>query len=161
MKKSAIAILFMVAGTMVMAGGDFMPSASYDNSRKPCDAGDVYVDYEKRLMWQDAPYGDAADGAYKHRRSAGKAGRWSYAKNYCRNLTYAGYDDWRLPMVGELTNLFDKPRGLKHTIGVDFWTSTPSEGNKYWSVYAVVKGQPYEHNRGDSQYIRCVRCLDE
>ena len=151
----------MLAGTMVMAGGDLMPSASYDNSRKPCDTGDVYVDYEKRLMWQDAPYGDTADGAYKHNRSAGKAGRWSYAKSYCRNLAYAGYDDWRLPMVGELTNLFDKPRDLKHIIGMDFWTSTPSEGNKYWSVYAVVKGQPYEHNRGDSQYIRCVRCLDK
>ena len=161
MKKAVIAVLLTAVATMGMAGGDLMPSASYDNSRKPCDIGDVYVDYEKRLMWQDAPYGDAADGAYKHNRSAGKAGRWSYAKNYCRNLTYAGYDDWRLPMVGELTNLFDKKRGLKNTIGVDFWTSTPSEGNKYWSVYAVVKAQPYEHNRGDSQYIRCVRCLDE
>ena len=161
MRKVILTALFVTAGTLLMAGGNIMTSGSNDNSKKPCDTGDVYVDYEKRLMWQDAPYGDVADGAYKYNRSAGKAGRWSYAKNYCRNLTYAGYDDWRLPMIGELTNLFDKLRGLKHTIGVDFWTSTPSEGNKYWSVYAVVKGQPYEHNRGDSQYIRCVRCLEE
>ncbi|MEA3456477.1 MAG: DUF1566 domain-containing protein [Campylobacterota bacterium] len=162
MKKIVMSALSMAIGTMVMAGGDIRPSGDYDNTRKSCKDNNVYVDYDRNLMWQDAPYGDAEDGAYKHNRSAGKAGRWRYAKNYCSTLFYGGYDDWRLPTVGEFTDLYSGERiKLKHTIDVDFWTSTPSRGNTYWSVYAIVTGQPYEHKSSDTQYIRCVRCLDE
>ena len=160
MKKIVAVTLFMAIGTIVIAGGDIRPSGSYDNARKSCIDDYVYADYKTNLMWQDASYGDAEDGAYKHNRSAGKAGRWKYAKNYCSTLAYGGYDDWRLPTVGELQDLNDgRTFKFKHTIDVDFWTSTPSRGDTYLSVYAIITGQPYEHKSSDTQYIRCVRCL--
>jgi len=161
MKKRVIAFLIATVGTLVMAGGDLMPSAVGDNAKKHCENGDVYIDRDTNLMWQDAPYGDIEDGAYKHNRSAGKAGRWRYAKSYCANLVYAGFDDWRLPTIGEWVALYDKTIKFKYTIDVDFWSSTPSKGNNYWTIYPIITGQPYEHKRGDTHYIRCVRCLDE
>ena len=160
MKKIIFAVLFAAAGTMVMAGGDLMPSSCADNARKSCKEGGVYVDYKTNLMWQDEPYGDVEDGAYKNNRSAGKAGRWRYAKSYCSNLVYAGFDDWRLPKIGELVKLYDEKLMLKNTIDVDFWSSTPSKGNKYWALFSVINGQPYEHKASDSHYIRCVRCVE-
>lgn len=161
MKKIVIAALFMAIGTMAMAGGDLRASGNQDNARKSCSDDNVYVDRDRNLMWQDAAYGDLEDGAVAHNRSAGKAGRWKYAKNYCNTLVYGDYNDWRLPTVGELSDLYDGTRiRLQHTIDVDFWTSTPSRGDTYWTVYAIVTGQPYAHKGSDSQYIRCVRCLD-
>lgn len=160
MKKIALAALFMVIGTMVMAGGNIHSAGSQNDARKSCEDELVAVDRDANLMWQDAPYGDAEDGAYKNNRSAGKAGRWKYASNYCSTLVYASYDDWRLPTVGEYQDLYDgEVTRFKHTIDVDFWTSTPSKGNTHWSVYAIITGQPYEHKNSDSEYIRCVRCL--
>ncbi|MEA3492461.1 MAG: DUF1566 domain-containing protein [Campylobacterota bacterium] len=160
MKKAVIVALLVMAGTMLIAGGYVAPAGSGDSAKVPCDDGDVYVNYKTKLMWQDSPYGDKEDGAYKSNRSAGKAGKWKYAKNYCSNLHYAGYSDWRLPKVAELTELHDRTRGLKNTIGMDFWSSTPSKKNEYWAVYAVFESQPYSHMKSDSHYIRCVRCID-
>jgi len=153
--------LLLTAGTIVMAGGGIAPAGLYDNARESCDRGDVYVDHKTKLMWQDAPYGDTEAYAYKHNSSAGKAGSWRYAKNYCNYSSYAGYDDWRLPKVDELVDLYNRKIRFKHTIDVDFWSSTPSKGDTYWSVFAIITGQPYAHKRSDSQYIRCVRCLEE
>ena len=160
MKKGILALLIMAAGSFAVAGGDLMPSAAGDNAKKQCDAGDVYIDHESNLMWQDAPYGDLEDGALRHNRSAGKAGRWRYAKSYCSSLIYAGFDDWRLPKIDEWVDLYDKTIKFKHTIDVDFWSSTPSKGQNYWTIYPIITGQPYEHKRSDTHYIRCVRCLD-
>ncbi len=162
MKIKIGALLLMAAASMAVAGGNIIPTQAQcgNGSKEFCQGGGVVVDYDKKLMWQDEPYGDMEDGAYSHNRSAGKAGRWSYAQGYCSTLNYAGFNDWRLPRVGELVDLFDTERGFKNQIGVDFWSSTPSDGNKYWSVYAVVRGTPYEHKKSDTQYIRCVRCIE-
>ncbi len=161
MKKIAIVALLIVTGATVMAGGNIIPSTSYKNADKSCKDDKVYVDYDENLMWQDASYGDAEDGAYKRNYSAGKAGKWKYAKNYCSSLFYGGYDDWRLPTIGEMVKVYDKKLGFEHTIGTDFWSSTPSKGRTYWSLYAIINGQPYAHESSDTQYIRCVRCLDK
>lgn len=160
MNKGVLGVLFIAAGAMLMAGGDIMPAVSSDNAKKICQMGEVYIDHDTNLMWQDEPYGDKEDGAYKHNRSAGKAGSWRYAKNYCSSLVYAGFDDWRLPKIDELVKLYDKKIRFKNTIDVDFWSSTPSKGNTYWALYSVITGQPYAHKSSDTHYIRCVRCLD-
>ena len=160
MKKAVWMILLAAAGTVAMAGGGIAPAGLNQSARQACDTGDVYVDHETRLMWQDAPYGDTEEYAYKHNRSAGQAGNWRYANNYCNYSTYAGYDDWRLPKVDELVELYNKKIRFKNTVDVDFWSSSPSKGNTYWSVYAIITGQPYAHKSSDTQYIRCVRCLD-
>ncbi len=131
MKKIAIATLLVLAGTIVMAGGSIISPISFENAKKSCKDDRVYADYNENLMWQDAPYGDVEDGAYKRNRSAGKAGKWRYAKNYCGTLVYGGYDDWRLPTIGEIVELYDEKIHLEHTVGADFWTSTPSQGNEH------------------------------
>lgn len=54
-----------------------------------CD-GDVCTDSASGLMWQN---GDACDL------------KWVQAKNYCANLNWGDFDDWRLPTPSELRSL--------------------------------------------------------
>ncbi|MEA3419856.1 MAG: DUF1566 domain-containing protein [Campylobacterota bacterium] len=163
MKKIVIVASMLLTGIAVMAGGDIVPIETGVVSatvNAPCRTGDVYIEKDADLMWQDELYKDHEEGAYKNGRSAGKAGSLNHANKYCRSLNYAGYSDWRLPTVNELINLHNKNDILQYSIAADFWSSTPDKGNKYWAVYSA-DGHPYKHNRGDSQYIRCVRCLGD
>ncbi len=59
--------------------------------------GDVCSDPASGLMWQN---GDACDL------------NWAGAKSHCEQLSWGGFDDWRLPTVSELRSLI---RGCDNT----------------------------------------------
>ena len=58
---------------------------------------------------------------------------WCEALRYCDNLTYAGFDDWRLPNARELESLADRRGPLAAVFASEgqnfrsyYWSSTPS-----------------------------------
>ena len=69
---------------------------------------------------------------------------WQDAKDCCKSLEYAGYDDWRLPEVFELKTLVDHNT---HSPAIDtsifgcgaslYWSSTTRVDATYlaWLVY--------------------------
>jgi len=116
----------------------------------------VYIERKAKLMWQDEKYTDDEEGAYFHKRSLGKVGDWNHSNAYCRTLEYAGFDNWRLPTLDELMNLYSHKTGLKYSQAIDFWTSTPNRGDNYWSVFPT-DGFAYSHLKSDTQHFRCVR----
>jgi len=158
MKRIVIASCIVMAGGLLMAGGNLSPVSPITEPAADCYPDEVYVESDVRLMWQDQKYTDREDGAYKNNRSYGKAGSWKHAVNYCRRLDYAGYRDWRLPTSDELLHLHRTEGEVFHySRGNDFWTSTPGEGNRYYVVYPA---DAYQNKRStlQSNYIRCVRC---
>ena len=147
MKKSIIAGWMLVSTVLLMAGGNVTPklSAVADIPAKACKTDKTYVEEDANLMWQDQAYVDAEDGAYKREHSAGKAGKWKYAENYCRRLDYVGYADWRLPTSDELQHVHRKEgQVFTYFRGRDFWTSTPAVKGKYYVVFPV-DAYRYEH----------------
>ena len=162
-KPFKLLMIGAVLSTLSIAGGDISATekdyidVEYNDSSR---VEDVYKQYKEKLMWQDEIYKDHEEGAYKNRRSSGKAGSWNHAIDYCDNLNYAGYTDWRLPTVNELEGLHAYVRELKHSLAADFWTSTPDKVGFYWSVY-TADGYSYKHKKRDSHYIRCVRTIDD
>ncbi|OQX78212.1 MAG: hypothetical protein B6D54_00095 [Epsilonproteobacteria bacterium 4484_65] len=163
MKKSIIVVWMLMSAVLLMAGGNVTPKLSpvADIPAKACKTDKIYVEKDTNLMWQDQAYVDAEDGAYKQERSVGKAGKWRHAENYCRRLDYAGYADWRLPTSDELMHVHRKEgQVFSYFRGEDFWTSTPGVKGKYFVVYPA-DAYRYEHKIKRSNYIRCVRCLNE
>ena len=163
MKKSIIVVWMLMSVVLLMAGGNVTPKLSpvADIPAKACKTDKIYVEKDTNLMWQDQAYVDAEDGAYKQKRSVGKAGKWRHAENYCRRLDYAGYADWRLPTSDELMHVHRKEgQVFSYFRGEDFWTSTPGVKGKYFVVYPA-DAYRYEHKIKRSNYIRCVRCLNE
>jgi putative hemolysin len=63
----------------------------------------VVVDSSTNLMWEDG-------------ESAGELS-WMEAIAYCEDLSYGGYDDWRLPNINELRSIFDPS-----VVVSDYWS---------------------------------------
>ena len=110
------------------------------------------------LMWQKVP--------------AGSTTNWEVALETCENLELAGYSDWRLPTVKELTSLVDYTQD-NPAINTDFFPDTPT--SKFWTsttlhsdpdkVYTVdfqtgFIGAFYEKNSDYPNYIRAVRSIE-
>ena len=108
---------------------------------KTIENQDIMVDNNTGLEWQPT-----------HQN-----GTWQYAANYCENLIYAGYDDWRLPAVKELVSLSNNYPFYSLSLSL-LWTSTSSAEDPA-EAYRVGGGYiyfPVNKNR-DIQNFHCVR----
>ncbi len=80
---------------------------------------------------------DAATGLTWTDRDAGRDLAWGAAEAYCRELARAGHDDWRLPEIDELLDLYGEaaaqPCGA-YTCGVD--PAVELSRPFYWSATA-------------------------
>ncbi len=112
---------------------------------------------------------------------------WDEAMEYAKNLRLGGYDDWRLPTLGELSEvLITLCAGISVTLGDDNWVEIcyENEANKNYQVSYKEKGfAPYYYwssttytgdyseawyvyfsngfrgyyHKSESHYVRCVR----
>ena len=116
------------------------------------DNGDGTVtDMVTGLMWQQLTVGKM---------------NWEDAIAYCENLILAGYDDWRLPNLKELTFIVDYTRHdpsinrtyFPNTMPFVYWSSSPYAGHSYhaWLVNFYYGGV-YNGAKAGHYYVRCVR----
>ena len=61
----------------------------------------VVIDENTGLMWMQGTADTNNDGKIDDNDKLD----WQSAVNYCENLNYAGYDDWRLPTLFELSTI--------------------------------------------------------
>ena len=161
MRKLFVTVCVLLFTAELMAGGninsDLSGVAKIPN--KICKENKLYIEQDVRLMWQDQAFEDAEDAAFKRNHSVGKAGSWNHAKNYCRNLSYGGFADWRLPTSDELVHVHRKEgQSFTYHRGDDFWSSTPSNDSKY-NVVFPADAYSYKRYKKESNYVRCVRCM--
>ena len=89
---------------------------------------------------------------------------WQEALDYCENLTYAGFSDWRLPNKDELISLVNYGRRspASNFPGMPsnrFWTSSsrPNLPERAFDV-SFTDGEVSTYHKTDySRYVRCVR----
>lgn len=109
---------------------------------------------------------DLACGLIWKRQDDGIARFHADAIRYCKDLVFAGSDDWRLPGVKELLSIVDF-RALDPAIDTHLFPSTES---RYWSastnvinadhawlvsfILGIATSRSKENN---STYARCVR----
>jgi len=128
----------------------------YDLNYTRDDENGIVTDHTTGLMWQD------------NEKDGGVSLPWEEAKEYCENLSLGGYEDWRLPTIGELVNLenFAYEEGWRYSLprvfhNVDSW--------KFWSenlslysdkqAWVVCYGQGFArvYSVSEKFHARCVR----
>ncbi|EDZ62204.1 protein containing DUF1566 [Sulfurimonas gotlandica GD1] len=118
------------------------------------DSKELVIDKNTGLMWQD---NIDAKTIRKNRKDA---------KQYCRSLVFAGYDDWYLPRLKELKSIVDESKydpaikfGFKNIQSYHYWTSSPNLSANIINVINIdfKNGQTYKTNRRGRCNIRCVR----
>ena len=121
---------------------------------------DVWVDNG------DGTVSDVATGLIWEQILDGSANNYSEAITYCDNLSLAGYTDWRLPDVKELTSVVDyrndQPAvdagAFPATNNIEFWSSSEfaSDTSQAWRV-DFVDGRVIASNKAVDNLARCVR----
>ena len=121
---------------------------SRDNSKE------VVIDTKRKLMWQD-------DESVKNVKKD-----WQGAIEYCKNLNFAGFDDWRLPSRMELLGITDKTKsdpaiqdGFQNVVSGYYWSSSPDVLVSFFA-WRVTFRNGYDDGSGGksaSLYVRCVR----
>ena len=104
--KNTVRKSFVVASLLVAC-------SSVVNSEMIRLADEVVVDTDKNLMWQD---NYEAKTVKKN---------WQGAIDYCDNLTFAGYSNWRLPDKNTLKDLYHKKASLQNVSSGYYWSSSP------------------------------------
>jgi hypothetical protein len=159
----------------VRAGGGGkvqLPKTGQTTSYATGDDGDL----QKGVTWPSPRFTDNGDGTVTDNltglmwtRDANMAGgmTWSDAIDYCNNLNYAGYTDWRLPNINELESLIDAEQygpalpenhpfinaQLDH-----YWSSITSASNADDAWYVTVLfGDVHWYDKSYSLYVWPVR----
>jgi len=127
----------------------------------PVGVSSVTVDNLTGLMWVTNPVDAAISASYT----------WENAITACESLSYAGYEDWRLPNITELISIVDygaaaAPRingaYFMNTQAVYYWSSTTNGAYtpNAWNISfndGNMGGGGGEGDKAALNYIRCVR----
>ena len=124
--------------------------------------GDKIVkDANSNLMWMQATGDTNTDGSITEADRTS----WNGAKDFCENLDYAGYSDWRLPELFELSLIanYGKSNPIIDTsffqcFSSTYWSSTANANfeDHYWYM-DFYTGNTYWGAESDDFYVRCVR----
>ena len=137
------------AAFLLSAGAAFSGDITGGFSRD--DAKNVVTDSVYKLMWQDGEemYQGTCDEAVK----------------YCENLTFAGFEDWRLPSINELISITDKTKfdpainsALKNVRSDLYWSATKDavSASNAWVVF-FRNGVSIRQDASFRYFARCVR----
>ena len=123
-----------------------LPTSSFDSTTVNDDV--IVTDSKTGLIWQKTYEIDKT---------------WQAALDYCEDLTYAGYSDWRLPNKNELASLvnyekYDPASDFPDMPSQYFWSSSTlvDNTNGAWFV-DFYAGRVDVINKSYNIYVRCVR----
>ncbi len=132
---------------------DSTPNSNLQESDSKLQAGSYSADEKKmivvdsinRVSWQDNA--DASSATMS----------WSKARDYCLDLYFADYLDWRLPTIDELS-LISSVKDFKNISSGKYWSNTPSSENRdlAWAIDLSTE-ERVEVEKSEANYVRCIR----
>jgi len=119
------------------------------------DGDRVVRDLQSGLMWQGCSAGQSGESCSS---GASTTANWSAELAYCQSLSWAGYDDWKLPDINELPSLFPlNGVAFPHTSGDWYWTSSPGSYATYALAWDFSSGGLSDNINSLGRFARCVR----
>ncbi|MCX6303670.1 MAG: hypothetical protein NT040_01755 [Bacteroidetes bacterium] len=76
----------------------------------------------------------------------------------CDTLTSGGYQDWYLPAINELKEMYDKQKLIGGFAAMNYCSSTESTNVKCWSIHFMPNRKIiFEGLKSELYYVRCIR----
>lgn len=148
-------ILLTTLGLGIIADSYFYPNVLFGDFTAQDVSGDlIVIDNRTSLIWE-----------VKTEENKSELYSMGVGASYCSVLTYAGYNDWRLPNIKELSSIVDLEKTSAPLIDTTvfpncqsggYWTSTCYDGSNGWKI-SFSNGHDYVNSRADDYYVRCVR----
>ncbi|MCK4814570.1 DUF1566 domain-containing protein, partial [bacterium] len=121
--------------------------------------------FDNLVINGDGTVTDTSTGMMWQKETAGSM-NWEAALGYCENLSFAGYDDWRMPNIKELRSIVHcgkyspaiNTEYFPNTVSSGYWSSTTYRGstNYAWHVH-MYSGNVFNRDKSDTYYVRAVR----
>jgi len=113
-------------------------------------------------MWQDEAYLQKERYAQENNINFNKAQTFIFANDYCSTLDLMFYQNWRLPRVDELQELYEAREYLKHNVLAEFWSSTYNRDDflKAYSVSFNLGGFRLTY-KNNVKLVRCIRDIND
>ncbi|PIE36158.1 MAG: hypothetical protein CSA53_08155 [Gammaproteobacteria bacterium] len=125
-------------------------------------ANGLVTDKVTGLIWQRCSLGQTGSNC----SGAATPYTWEAALQAATDSTFAGYTDWRLPNIKELSSIVEQrchgpainTAVFLNTAGGGSWSSSPhaSDGSRAWTVF-FGNGGDHEGIRSYGSYVRLVR----
>ncbi|UJS26033.1 DUF1566 domain-containing protein [Thiothrix winogradskyi] len=127
------------------------------------DNGTV-TDTETGLIWKRCSEGQSGMGC-----SEGEAERYGWReamKRFSKSVSFAGYNDWRIPTIEELRALVDKSQkptidqiAFPNSSTWPYWSSTEKDADGAWDVGfgSGSDGWDYSYSRNHVRLVRSVQ----
>ncbi|MBL0721015.1 MAG: DUF1566 domain-containing protein [Sulfurovum sp.] len=147
-----IAVIASISTALVW--GSFIPTLSGDTRYKDKS---YQRDDNKSIVFNTKIGKMFSDFENKNRYS------FSKAQEYCKNLEYSEYKDWRVPKYEEMRDLLDIPRqpvSIKHPFknvqkGI-YWSSSEDRyGNSWYTDFDLGRYSTGKNNK--EFFVMCVR----
>lgn len=129
--------------------------------------GTKYFNYSVRCVKESKVVNDTTTSLMWQDNEASKIVKktWTEAIDYCESLSFAGFDDWRLPNLNELYSIGnrDKINSTIKNIFVNispsyYWSSTTNESNTLIARNVLfLNGNDSNDNKKNDNHVRCVR----
>jgi outer membrane protein assembly factor BamB len=121
----------------------------------------VVQDANNNLMWMQSTADTNNDGVVSENDRLSLTN----AKSYCDNLSYAGYNDWKLPDMFELSLILNYGKSFPavdnttfQCVSSNYWTITESSMKNDYAWYIdFSSGTTYSLSKSANYYVRCVR----
>ena len=126
----------------------------------------VVIDNNTSLVWQQNTADINLDGQITTSRYPGGdyIGQLE-ATEYCANLNFAGYSDWRLPEIEELETIVNYGRvsapvihPVFDSLSERYWSATPDDVYTFTQYYWTISFN-YGETSNTSQYNPLIRCV--
>jgi serine/threonine protein kinase len=82
---------------------------------------------------------------------------WKEAMDRCRNSSLNGFNDWYLPSISELNQLYLQRSSIGGFANVNYWSSTEDGSDSAWLQFFSSGGQGSGDVEGNSAYVRAIR----
>ncbi|MFA6434806.1 MAG: DUF1566 domain-containing protein [Elusimicrobiales bacterium] len=138
----------MIMATFIMASIGVAYAGNFESELIGGDA--VTIDYSTKLMWAQDGIAAGCNNGY--------TATWHDADAYCKNLTFAGHTDWRLPAANELLSIASTPEWQyfpntrRNWYWADIDASDASSATSVRFVFGFL-----DDSTANALFVRCVR----